>query len=128
MSTIHSTNSLQVVHLIDPHILYCNWFGPQTEQSVKESGAVILDIQRTHHFAKILNDNTQVTGSWRKASQWTAEQWFPDMIHAGLQHFAWIFPADVFAEISAKRALPPGDIVTPFTNYQDAYNWLVSIH
>jgi hypothetical protein len=91
-----------------------------------QSGAVILDLQVRHVFRKILNDNTLVVGPWHLAAQWTADKWFPAMIHAGLQHFAWVLPGNVFAELSAKRALPVGGVVTTFSTYDDAFTWLIT--
>jgi hypothetical protein len=48
------------------------------------------------------------------------------MIDAGLWHFAWVLPTNVFAELSAKRALPTGDVVTTFHTYHDALAWLTA--
>jgi hypothetical protein len=89
-----------------------------------QSGAIILDVQGRHAFRKILNDNTQVVGPWHRAARWTVDEWFPAMVDAGLWHFAWVLPSDVFAEVSAKRALPTGDLVTTFKSYEEAFAWL----
>ncbi|MBT1690490.1 hypothetical protein [Dawidia soli] len=88
------------------------------------SGAIILDLQAQHVFQNILNDNTQVVGPWHLAARWTADEWFPAMVGAGLSQFAWILSPDIFAEASAKRALPTGDLVTTFKSYEEAFAWL----
>ncbi len=89
-----------------------------------QSGAIILDLQARNAFRKILNDNTQVVGPWHRAARWTADEWFPAMIHAGLSHFAWVLSTNIFAEASAKRALPTGDLVTTFKSCEEAFAWL----
>lgn len=89
-----------------------------------QSGAIILDIQAQYSFRNILNDNTQVVGPWHLAARWTADEWFPAMIDAGLSHFAWILSSSIFAEASAKRALPTSGLVTTFKSYDEAFAWL----
>jgi hypothetical protein len=124
MKTLHQASNLEINHLLPSNILYCNWIGPQTAEGVMQSGAMILDIQARHTFRKILNDNTRVVGPWHLAARWIADEWFPAMVEAGLWHFAWVLPSDVFAEASAKRALPAGDLVTTFRSYDEAFAWL----
>jgi hypothetical protein len=124
MKSLHHESNLQIVHLLNPNILYCNWTGPQTLEGIKQSGAIILDLQAQYDFRKILHDNTQVVGAWHLAARWTAEEWFPAMVNAGMQHFAWVLSPNVFAETSAKRALPAGDFVTTFKSYDEAFAWL----
>ena len=46
------------------------------------------------------------------------------MIKAGLKHFAWVFSRDIFAELSAKKAMPANDIVKSFNDLEDARKWL----
>ena len=105
--------------------LYLNWTGFQTEQDIYESGEEIIKIfAGLSGCSKVLNDNRQVNGPWNKASEWTQNYWFPEMIKAGLQHFAWIFPDNVFAELSASKAMPNTEMVHKFDTYQSAENWL----
>jgi hypothetical protein len=47
------------------------------------------------------------------------------MIDAGLKYFAWIFSPNIFAELSAIKAMPASDVVTSFNNYDEAYAWLI---
>ncbi len=72
-----------------------------------------------------MNDNTQVTGPWQEAAEWTAKEWFPAMINAGLRHFAWIFSTNIFSELSAKKAMPASDIVKSFNSAKEAKEWLI---
>lgn len=106
--------------------MYCNWIGFQNKESIMNSGAIILDLFRQKGISKVLNDNTLVTGPWQESSEWTASVWFPDMIQAGLRHFAWIFSPNIFAELSAKMAMPASDVVKSFESYQEAHDWLIA--
>ena len=91
------------------------------------SGAIILDLLKQQRASKVLNDNTLVTGPWKDAAEWTATVWFPDMIEAGLRHFAWIFSPNLFAELSAKMAMPASDIVKSFNGLEEARQWLINV-
>jgi hypothetical protein len=88
------------------------------------SGAVILDLLKKKSASKVINDNTNVTGTWQDASDWTAKEWFPSMMKAGLKHFAWIFSPNIFAELSAKKAMPASDVVKSFGTFKEANEWI----
>ncbi len=73
---------------------------------------------------KILNDNTQVVGSWNHSTHWAAHEWFPKMIELGLKKFAWVLAIDVFAQVSAYKVTPGIAIVKNFISKEDAFEWL----
>jgi hypothetical protein len=125
MKTLHASKHLQITQLINTHIMYCNWIGPQSHQSVVQGEAAMLELLVQNQFTKVLNDNTQVTGPWNNAVTYTVETWFPAMITSGLQHFAWVFSPDIFAQLSARRAANVQNVVATFNEYHDAFNWLV---
>lgn len=110
----------------DAGYMYCNWVGFQDVAMVKETGEIILDILKNRKLTHILNDNSQVNGPWMQASQWTADVWFPNMFQAGLKKFAWVLSPDIFAELSAKKAMPNTDSVKAFGDLEKAKNWLLS--
>jgi hypothetical protein len=106
--------------------MYCNWIGFQNKHSIMTTGAAILDLVKKKRISKVLNDNTLVTGPWQEAAEWTSTVWFPDMIKAGLKHFAWIFSDNIFAELSAKKAMPATDIIKAFNGLEEARQWLIN--
>jgi hypothetical protein len=81
--------------------LFPNWVGFQKEEDIYEAGEEVLKMFKKMDCKKILNDNRGVRGPWNKASDWTQNVWSPNMIEAGMQKFAWVFPDNVFAELSA---------------------------
>lgn len=131
-STLKGQNLLKEKHLeiaFDPEtkILHCRWMGFQNKEKIMSSGHKILEIFKGKpECSKILNDNTEVTGPWQDAAEWTATVWFPEMEKAGLKKFAWIFSDNIFAELSAKNAQPDTDIVTTFKSKVEALRWLES--
>lgn len=124
MEVLHKAKNLEIT--LDPakKVMYCNWIGYQNKETVMSSGSIILDLLKKQGVSKVINDNTQVTGTWQDASEWTAKEWFPAMVGAGLKHFAWIFSPNIFAELSAKKAMPASDVVKSFGTFKDASDWI----
>lgn len=120
-------SNIAVLHHISKNYLYLEWIGFQQETDIYESGKEILEIFRNMECSKVLNDNRRVIEPWNKASEWTQNYWFPEMIKAGLEQFAWIFPDNIFAEISAQKAMPDTDLIRKFSSYEEAETWLINV-
>ena len=125
MQSLSKQKNLEISYDPEQKYLYCNWLGFQNKDSIMKSGLIILDLLKQKRVSKVLNDNSQVTGPWQEAAEWTATVWFPQMIESGLKHFAWIFSPNIFSELSAKKAMPSSGIVKSFNSYNDALSWLV---
>lgn len=122
-----SEKSIEISYDRENGYLYCNWIGFQNKDSIMKSGEKILDCLMRKKATKVLNDNTLVTGPWHEAAEWTVTNWFPRMEKAGLKHFAWIFSANIFAELSAKKAMPASEVVRSFAGIKPAKDWLISV-
>ena len=122
---LYGAENLDISYEPSTGILFCDWKGFQSSTVIQKCGAVILDFTRQKNVTKVLNDNTYVEGSWWEAAEWAAEKWFPEMIDSGLKHFAWILSRNVFAELSAKKAMKPHTgIVKWFRSKEEAKQWL----
>ena len=122
---IYSSKHIKIYD-VDGKYMYCDWTGFQNKESVMSMGEEILKLVKQQNYTHVLNDNTHVTGPWQEASQWTSDVWFPSMFEAGLQKFAWVLSPNIFAELSAKKAMPDTDTVKGFNNLDDAREWLIS--
>lgn len=127
METLLKAKNIEITYDPTHKYLHCNWIGFQNKESIMSTGAIILDLLKKKGTSKVLNDNTHVTGPWQEAAEWTSTVWFPSMIAAGLRHFAWIFSPNIFAELSAKKAMPANDIVKSFNGVAEARQWLTSV-
>jgi len=127
MESLLKAKNIEISYDPTNKYIYCNWIGFQNKQLIMDSGKAILDQMKKKNVAKVLNDNTQVTGTWAEAAEWTSNVWFPDMIKAGLRHFAWVFSQNVFAELSAKKAMPANEIVKSFKSLEEARQWLIKV-
>jgi hypothetical protein len=93
---------LSVEYDAQQKLLYNNWRGYQTLESIMTgANACLLELAR-HRCPYLLNDNTSVTGPWDHAVAWIAEDWTPRAIAGGLTHFAHIVSPESFAALSAE--------------------------
>lgn len=125
MESLLKAKNIEISYDKKDRYLYCNWLGFQNKESIVKSGAIILDLLKQKGVGKVLNDNSLVTGPWQEGAEWTATVWFPEMISSGLKHFAWIFSPNIFAELSAKKAMPNSGVVKPFNSLEAAKSWLI---
>jgi hypothetical protein len=126
MESLFKAKNIEISYDPTHKYMYCNWIGFQNKQSIMSTGAIILDLVKQKRISKVLNDNTLVTGPWQDAAEWTSTVWFPDMIKAGLKHCAWIFSDNIFAELSAKRAMPANEFIKSFNGLEEARQWLIN--
>ena len=106
--------------------LIAEWSGIQTVKTIMEGGEMILKYLKETKSTKVLNDNRKVVGTWTPASEWTTEVWMPQMLEAGLKHFAWIKSKDVFSKFSIDKVSNKSDksIVRITNTLEDAVEWL----
>lgn len=121
---LYESRFLHITHDSETDILSCVWIGYQTDEGIKEAGAIIIDIIKDKRIKKILNDNQLVQGSWKEVAGWVNEDWFPAIMEAGVTQFAWIYSKDIFARYSAKKAAGNTVIIEVFGTVEDAKRWL----
>lgn len=124
MELLHQASNISISRDPATNILVCTWVGFQDEKSLKQAGAKIRELFIAYTCTKILNDNTQVVGTWNHSTQWVTNEWFPSMMEIGLKKFAWVLATDVFAQVSAYRVTPGINIVKTFISKEEALKWL----
>lgn len=122
--------------LEEPHItiafdhledwLFADWHGDQTLQSVQHGALEMLRLLKQQRTRKVLNDNTRVTSMWSEASEWGGRVWFPQMVEAGLEYFAWVYSPNLYSRLSTDLTLQHTErpVVATFDDLQTAKAWL----
>lgn len=109
-------------------ILYADWKGYQSEDSVKQGCREILASMVRHGCYLVLNDNTHVKGIWTFATQWVGAEWLPKMKSAGLKKFAWIYSPYKLSQVSTDESLsylPGSNIpIRTFHDLNEGLAWL----
>jgi CheY-like chemotaxis protein len=108
--------------------LYADWKGYQSVESIRHGSERMLELMVQHKAYDVLNDNTNVLGIWRGASEWLAEEWFPRMRAAGMKRFAWINSPSRLSQVSTDTTVDMLDAeafgVKVFRDKLDALAWL----
>ena len=112
-------------------ILYVDWTGDQTKESVMDGCEKILYFLKQLKCTKALNDNSNVTSIWLDATWWVAVDWFPRMYQAGCRLVAWVESPDPLCKLSMEETLKfdiKGINVQIFENKKLADEWLKGYH
>ncbi|RNI31419.1 hypothetical protein [Rufibacter latericius] len=121
---------LTIRHEILDDTLYADWIGEQTEATVREGCERILRFLAAQNCIKLLNDNTFVTGMWSDAAEWVALDWIPRMYQAGCRFLAHVYSPDIYAKLSADKAISfgiKGVMVATFQGRGAGEEWLRAV-
>ena len=125
---IYLQDFIEISHDPATSILYVDWKGYQSEDSIKQGCREILACMVRHGCYLVLNDNTRVKGIWNFAALWVGAEWFPKMRSAGLKKFAWIYSPAKLSQVSTDESLshlPNSDIpIHTFHDLNEGLAWL----
>ncbi len=125
--TFYEDESITISYREEYGRIDTDWKGFQTLESVKRGCLLMLDMLKKNKCTKVLNDNTNVLGTWSEAADWVGGEWFAMMEEAGLKYFAWVFSHSSFSQLSARKSVDimTGNVVTQFfTDIEAAANWI----
>jgi len=123
----YKNEKVTIVYNSTKNRLDVDWTGYQNLESVKHGCMKMLEMLKINKCYKVVNDNTNVSGTWSEASEWGGKKWLPLMEEAGLRYFAWIFSPSAFSQLSARKMVDmmEGTVVAQFFNSaQEAENWI----
>ncbi|SEU34615.1 hypothetical protein [Stigmatella erecta] len=126
LNLLYASEHLDLHHADSERWLYADWKGYLSVDMVKGGCEEMLRYLTRLKLAKVLNDNSHMTGAWIGAADWLAKEWFPRMRQAGLRHFAWVpspYPLSRLAALTALRqaVLGPAEL---FGTVEAAAAWL----
>jgi hypothetical protein len=125
LQLILDTPGITISYDVDNQWLYADWKGEHDQESSQECCMLLLDSLRQRPCHKLLNDNSSISRTTVQLSVWGA-WWLEEMMRAGLQYVAWIYPRDFAARQSteATLALIQRPVVMSFDDVATAYLWL----
>lgn len=127
--TYYEDSKITVVYNAGKERIEATWRGFQDLNSVKHGCMIMLQMMKRNRCHKVLNDNSEVMGTWSEAADWGREEWFPMMQRSGLRLFAWILSPSSFSQMSAHKSAEviEGNITFQFfTHRKDAERWISS--
>ncbi|UOG76157.1 hypothetical protein MTX78_06055 [Hymenobacter tibetensis] len=82
-------------------LLYVQWFGNLTAESVVAGAKVVLQTQEKLRFPLLLNNKHGSTGDWSEAMEWLEFEWLPQAYASGLRAFAYVFAPDLNNQLAS---------------------------
>jgi PAS domain S-box-containing protein len=128
--SIYQNANVDITYNKTDNYIIVDWSGFHDVYTIKDAGSRILTTVIETQCFSILNNNLDLLGSWDDAINWVANDWFPLMRKAGLQHFAWILSLSTFSKLSAKHTISKIDAdiaIKQFRNKRAALDWLLKI-
>jgi len=110
--------------------LYLDWHGNLDDETVMAGAPKVLELLQQERCAKVLNDNTRVTGLWANAAQWGSDVFFPQLHAAGCRYFSWVHSPERYSQLSAELAVQQTAAGITFMTFHDlapAAAWLRSM-
>ena len=107
--------------------LYLDWHGELDDDTVMAGALQVLEMLKQERCAKVLNDNTRITGLWADAAKWGSDVFFPLLHEAGCRYFSWVYSPERYSQLSAELAVQhttAGIIIMTFRDLAPATAWL----
>lgn len=97
----HGAPLLQQFYFPAEQLLYVQWFGDLTAESVVTGAQAVLLTQEQLRFPLILNNKHGSTGDWSEAMEWLEFEWLPQAYELGLRAFAYVFAPDLNNQLAS---------------------------
>ncbi|QJX46974.1 hypothetical protein HMJ29_08520 [Hymenobacter taeanensis] len=125
LRSLLDTPEITISYDADNQWLYADWKGEHDQESSQRCCMLLLDSLRQWPCHKLLNDNSSISKTTVQISVWGA-WWLEEMMRAGLQYVAWIYPRDFAARQATEATLQliQRPVVMSFDDVATAYFWL----
>jgi len=119
-----------ITYVKDDNYLKLDWIGFQNFYTVRDGCIALLNQIKLHNCARVLNDNSSVTGGWMDACDWLVEELFPQAELFGVTHVAWVYSLSTFSRLSANytvKHLKTSINIQSFYDAESARQWLINL-
>ncbi len=127
---LHETPNLTISFNYIDDWLYLDWHGNLDDEKAMAGALKLLELLPQERCAKVLNDNTHVTGLWADAAKWGSDVFFPQLYAAGCRYFSWVHSPERYSQLSAELAVQQTSAGITFMAFNDlstAAAWLRSM-
>ncbi|ALW86576.1 hypothetical protein AUC43_16700 [Hymenobacter sedentarius] len=125
--TLNSDPYLTLTYDPDHDWLYADWHGQVDSEDVMTGSVNLLNALRRAQCAKVLNNNTNLSGLWADAAIWGAEELLPKLYEAGCRYFAWVYSPETYSRLSTEIIIEhtrAGIVIRTFDDLDAAGTWL----
>jgi hypothetical protein len=104
------------------------WKGHVDQAEAMRGAEAYLRHATQHPCAYLLNDNSNLVGSWFESLEWLLHVWVPQAERLGLRYVAHIVQADQHHDIFTRQhEVPLPFELQIFHDLEDATHWLASV-
>ncbi|MEM9857438.1 MAG: hypothetical protein AAF843_08785 [Bacteroidota bacterium] len=108
--------------------LYADWYGKVNDKWVIEGLELIYEAISEEGVGVLLNDNTNLNGTWTGVIEYVINDWYPKALNAGYRKVAFVYSQDIFTRFSVD-VLRKQDTDSPvdqktFYSIEEAKVWL----
>ena len=107
--------------------LHLDWHGNLDDEMVVSGALKLLELLKDERCAKVLNDNTNITGLWADAAKWGSDVLLPQLHEAGCRFFSWVYSPERYSQLSAELVVQrttAGIGIMTFRDLATAAEWL----
>ena len=106
--------------------LFVDWRGDLSLSRVQAGCLTIAQCFLERSYARILNNNSDVTSMSASVAGWLAEQYLPHLGLAGIEYLAWVCGPGIQLKHLTTEAVRQlrTPVVNIFDDIADAYSWL----
>ncbi|MBC8085232.1 MAG: hypothetical protein H7Z21_18705, partial [Hymenobacter sp.] len=97
----HGAPLLHQFYFPAEQLLYVQWYGNLTTESVIAGARAVLPVQEKLRNPLLLNDKHRSTGDWTDALEWLEFEWLPQAYAGGLRAFAYVFAPDLHNQLAS---------------------------
>ncbi|MFD2515941.1 STAS/SEC14 domain-containing protein [Pontibacter locisalis] len=83
--------------------VHTNWVGYLTQENIRAGALAYTSMVKEHGFSCVLNDTSEVLGTWDHSLDWVVNEWSSQAATAGIKHFALITTPESFAGATASN-------------------------
>jgi hypothetical protein len=123
---LHCTPCLTIYYDLRNDWLYLDWQGHVTLPLLQEACLQLAQCFQRRPYARVLNNNEQVTGFNWSIGPWLVTNFLPHMPLAGIKQVAWVPSATLQGKSMMQLILNlvVGSLITCFTDLPSAVVWM----
>jgi hypothetical protein len=123
---LHRTSCLTIYYDLRNDWLYLNWEGNITLPVLQEACLQLAQCFQRRPYARVLNNNEQVTGFSWSIGPWLITNFLPHMALAGIKQVVWVPSATLQGKSMMQFILNlvAGSLITTFDDMASAVEWM----
>ena len=125
-TSIMKENFVEISFDEENRIITAQWIGYLRPDNVKAGCRKMTEFVSKNKISKHISNQTQLKVLSKEVQAYLTEEWFPEVISAGLKKIAILIASDIFAQATVSHVnTKVGNLqISTFHREEDAIQWL----